>query len=66
MYLITKQEKKKNLGMLIDQKMNDGIKTTFFGRNVMTASAIAKFAIKNISAQSSQHYVSERVESNLK
>ena len=39
-------KKKKNLGMLIDQKMNDGIKTTFFGRNVMTASAIAKFAIK--------------------
>lgn len=38
--------KKQNLGMLIDQKMNDGVKTFFFNRKVMTASAIAKFAIK--------------------
>lgn len=35
-----------NIGMLIDQKMNDGIKTKFFGHDVMTASAIAKLSIK--------------------
>ncbi len=35
-----------NIGMLIDQKMNDGIPTKFFNKNVMTASAIAKFALK--------------------
>ena len=32
--------------MLIDQKMNDGISTKFFNKRVMTASAIAKFALK--------------------
>ena len=32
--------------MLIDQKMNDGIKTKFFKQTVMSASAIAKLAIK--------------------
>ena len=37
---------KGNIGMLMDQKMNDGIKTKFFGHEVMTASAIARFAIK--------------------
>ena len=35
-----------HIGMLIDQKMNDGVKTLFFGKKVMTASAIAKFALK--------------------
>ena len=35
-----------NIGMLIDQKMNDGILTKFFNKDVMTASAIAKFALK--------------------
>ena len=35
-----------NIGMLIDQKMNDGISTKFFNKRVMTASAIAKFALK--------------------
>jgi len=35
-----------NIGMLIDQKMNDGISTDFFGHKAMTASAIAKFALK--------------------
>ena len=37
---------KGNIGMLIDQKMNDGIKSKFFGYDVMTASAIAKFSLK--------------------
>ncbi len=35
-----------NIGMLIDQKMNDGIDSKFFGLNVKTASAIAKFSLK--------------------
>ena len=35
-----------NIGMLIDQKMNDGILTKFFNKDVMTAAAIAKFALK--------------------
>ena len=42
---ILKQEKG-NIGMLIDQKMNDGIETNFFGQKTMTASAIAKFSLK--------------------
>ena len=37
---------KGNIGMLIDQKMNDGIETFFFGHKSMTASAIAKFSLK--------------------
>ena len=32
--------------MLIDQKMNDGIKINFFGKEAMTATAIAKLALK--------------------
>jgi len=35
-----------NLGMLIDQKMNDGIAVNFFNREAMTATAIAKLAMK--------------------
>ena len=32
--------------MLVDQKMNDGIAVPFFGREAMTAPAIAQFAIR--------------------
>ena len=32
--------------MLVDQKMNDGIPVPFFGREAMTAPAIAQFAIR--------------------
>ena len=32
--------------MLIDQKMNDGVAIKFFKKDAMTATAIAKFAIK--------------------
>jgi KDO2-lipid IV(A) lauroyltransferase len=39
-------KKKGNLGMLIDQKMNDGIAVNFFKKNAMTATAIAKLALK--------------------
>lgn len=35
-----------HLGMLIDQKMNDGIPVPFFGRDAMTAPAFAQFALK--------------------
>ncbi|MGE5477031.1 MAG: lysophospholipid acyltransferase family protein [Bacteroidales bacterium] len=35
-----------HVGMLIDQKMNDGIAVPFFGRDAMTAPAAARFALK--------------------
>jgi len=35
-----------HLGMLVDQKMNDGIAAPFFGRPAMTAPAVARFAVK--------------------
>ena len=35
-----------HLGMLVDQKMNDGIPVPFFGRDAMTAPALAQFALK--------------------
>lgn len=34
------------LGMLVDQKMNDGIAVPFFGKDAMTASAVAALARK--------------------
>lgn len=34
------------LGMLVDQKMNDGIAVPFFGREAMTAPALAQLALK--------------------
>jgi Kdo2-lipid IVA lauroyltransferase/acyltransferase len=34
------------LGMLVDQKMNDGIAVPFLGRDAMTAPAIAQLALK--------------------
>lgn len=36
----------KHIGMLVDQKMNDGIEVPFFGSGVMTAPAIAGLALK--------------------
>ncbi len=35
-----------HLGMLVDQKMNDGVAIPFFGRDAMTAPAIAQFATR--------------------
>jgi KDO2-lipid IV(A) lauroyltransferase len=35
-----------HLGMLVDQKMNDGIAVPFFGREAMTAPALALFALR--------------------
>jgi len=36
----------RRLGMLVDQKMNDGIPIELFGRNAMTAPAVAELSIK--------------------
>jgi KDO2-lipid IV(A) lauroyltransferase len=38
---------KQHLGMLVDQKMNDGIPIPFFGRQAMTAPALAELALKH-------------------
>jgi Kdo2-lipid IVA lauroyltransferase/acyltransferase len=35
-----------HIGMLVDQKMNDGIAVPFFGRVAMTAPALARFAYR--------------------
>ncbi len=35
-----------HLGMLVDQKMNDGIPVPFFGRDAMTAPALAEMALR--------------------
>ena len=35
-----------NLGMLVDQKQNDGVSVPFFGKDDMTSSAIAKLSLK--------------------
>jgi KDO2-lipid IV(A) lauroyltransferase len=35
-----------SLGLLVDQKMNDGIAVPFFGRPAMTAPAAAQFALR--------------------
>jgi KDO2-lipid IV(A) lauroyltransferase len=44
--LITALAKGKHLAMLVDQKMNDGIAVRFFGRDAMTAPAIARLALR--------------------
>lgn len=36
----------RRLGMLVDQKMNDGIPVPFFGRDAMTADAVAKLSLR--------------------
>jgi len=35
-----------NLGILVDQKLNDGIAVPFFGRPAMTGTALAEFALR--------------------
>jgi KDO2-lipid IV(A) lauroyltransferase len=39
-------KKGEHVGMLVDQKMNDGIPAPFFGRDAMTAPALAQFGLK--------------------
>lgn len=43
---ISTLKKGKGVAMLVDQKMNDGIAVPFFGKEAMTAPAIAKLALK--------------------
>lgn len=44
--LISVMRRGGHLGMLVDQKMNDGIPVTFMGRTAMTAPAVAHLALK--------------------
>ncbi len=44
--IIRALENNQQIVMLVDQKMNDGIKVPFLGHNAMTAPAIANLAIK--------------------
>ena len=36
----------RSIGMLVDQKMNDGVPVPFFGRDAMTATALAELALR--------------------
>ena len=44
--LVRALREKRHVGMLIDQKMNTGIPVKFFGRDAMTATAIATLALR--------------------
>jgi KDO2-lipid IV(A) lauroyltransferase len=44
--LIAALRDKQCLGLLVDQKLNDGIAVPFFGRDAMTAPALAQLAIR--------------------
>jgi KDO2-lipid IV(A) lauroyltransferase len=44
--IIIALQNKKAIGMLLDQKMNEGMSVPFFGRDAMTSTTIAKLALK--------------------
>lgn len=44
--LISALKNNDHLGLLVDQKMNDGIAVPFFGRDAMTAPALAQLAMR--------------------
>jgi KDO2-lipid IV(A) lauroyltransferase len=44
--LLQSVKEHRHVGVLIDQKMNDGIPVPFFGRDAMTSPAIARLALK--------------------
>lgn len=44
--IISEIKQGNHIGMLVDQKMNDGIPIPFFGRDAMTAPALAQLALK--------------------
>ena len=44
--IIAALQNNENVAMLVDQKMNDGIKVPFLGKDAMTAPAIAALALK--------------------
>lgn len=45
--IITLLRDNKPVGMLVDQKLNDGIPVPFFGRDAMTAPALAQLALRH-------------------
>ena len=45
--LISAIEAGRHVGLFVDQKMNDGIPVPFFGRDAMTAPALARLALKS-------------------
>ena len=45
--LLSAIEEGRHVGLLVDQKMNDGIPVPFFGRDAMTAPALARLALKS-------------------
>jgi KDO2-lipid IV(A) lauroyltransferase len=45
--LLVAIKEKQPIGMLVDQKMNDGVAIPFFGIDAMTAPAIAKLALRH-------------------
>lgn len=44
--LVAALKKGRHLGLLVDQKLNDGIAVPFFGRDAMTAPALAELALR--------------------
>ena len=44
--LLRSLEDNRHIAMMVDQKMNDGIPVPFFGRDVMTAPALAELALR--------------------
>ncbi|MBL27952.1 MAG: lauroyl acyltransferase [Rhodospirillaceae bacterium] len=44
--LVAALKKGEHLGLLVDQKLNDGIAVPFFGQDAMTAPALAEFALR--------------------
>jgi KDO2-lipid IV(A) lauroyltransferase len=44
--IISILKKGEHVGMLVDQKLNEGMAIPFFGRDAMTAEAVALFALR--------------------
>jgi Kdo2-lipid IVA lauroyltransferase/acyltransferase len=44
--MIAAMQERRSIAMLVDQKMNDGIAVPFFGRDAMTAPALARLALR--------------------
>lgn len=44
--ILSALRKKQSLGILVDQKMNEGMAIPFFGRNAMTGTGVAQFAVR--------------------
>ncbi len=44
--LLSSLKNNRHIAMMVDQKMNDGIPVPFFGRDVMTAPALAELALR--------------------